>query len=164
LITVFLLFPSYFSFPPPFHPNPDLASNRNEYQEKRSGGGVKGGRVVRLTVQKMWVSRCLTTLWDFAACDKDSITSQHKPQCCPKPVLSSFVGWRNETGPPTPLGHLAERISKPGSKPSVFIINTHMTDRGAGIATSYGLDDREVGVRVPVGSRIFSSPDRPDRL
>jgi hypothetical protein len=35
---------------------------------------------------------------------------------------------------------------------------------GAGIATSYGLDDREVGVRVPAGSRIFSSPRRPDRL
>jgi hypothetical protein len=32
-----------------------------------------------------------------------------------------------------------------------------------GIATGYGLDDREVEVRVPVGSRIFSSP-RPDRL
>jgi hypothetical protein len=33
-----------------------------------------------------------------------------------------------------------------------------------GIATSYGLDDRGVGVRVPVGSRIFSSPCRQDRL
>jgi hypothetical protein len=32
------------------------------------------------------------------------------------------------------------------------------------MATGYGLDDREVGVRVPVGSRIFSSPRRPDRL
>jgi hypothetical protein len=31
-----------------------------------------------------------------------------------------------------------------------------------GIATSYGLDDRGVGVRVPVRSRIFSSPNRPD--
>jgi hypothetical protein len=28
----------------------------------------------------------------------------------------------------------------------------------------YGLDDRGVGVRVPVGSRIFSSPNRPYRL
>jgi hypothetical protein len=28
---------------------------------------------------------------------------------------------------------------------------------GVGIATGYGLDDRGVGVRVPVGSRIFSS-------
>jgi hypothetical protein len=27
---------------------------------------------------------------------------------------------------------------------------------GAGIATGYGLDDRGVGVRVPVGSRIFT--------
>jgi hypothetical protein len=32
------------------------------------------------------------------------------------------------------------------------------------IATSYGLEDRGFGVRVPVGSRIFSSPRRPDRL
>jgi hypothetical protein len=32
------------------------------------------------------------------------------------------------------------------------------------LATSYGLDDREVGVQVPVGSRIFSFPNRPDRL
>jgi hypothetical protein len=30
--------------------------------------------------------------------------------------------------------------------------------------TGYGLGDRGVGVRVRVGSRIFSSPRRPDRL
>jgi hypothetical protein len=34
----------------------------------------------------------------------------------------------------------------------------------SGIATGYGLDDRGVGVRVPVVSKIFSSPSRPDRL
>jgi hypothetical protein len=33
-----------------------------------------------------------------------------------------------------------------------------------GIATGYGLDGRGVGVRVPVKSRIFTSPRRPDRL
>jgi hypothetical protein len=32
------------------------------------------------------------------------------------------------------------------------------------IATGYRLDDRGVGVRVPVESRTFSSPRRPDRL
>jgi hypothetical protein len=32
------------------------------------------------------------------------------------------------------------------------------------IATSSWLDDRGVGVRIPVGSRIFSSPCRPDPL
>jgi hypothetical protein len=37
-------------------------------------------------------------------------------------------------------------------------------DRVVGIATGYGLDDQRVGVRVPVGSRIFSSPRCPDRL
>jgi hypothetical protein len=33
-----------------------------------------------------------------------------------------------------------------------------------GIATGYRLDDQEVGVRVPVGSRIFTSSCRPGRL
>jgi hypothetical protein len=33
-----------------------------------------------------------------------------------------------------------------------------------GIAIGYGLDDRGVGVRVLVGSRIFFPPRRPDRL
>jgi hypothetical protein len=37
-------------------------------------------------------------------------------------------------------------------------------DSSVGIATGYGLDDRGVGVRVPVGSRIFSSSNRPERL
>jgi hypothetical protein len=37
-------------------------------------------------------------------------------------------------------------------------------DSVVGIATGYGLDGRGVGVRVPVGSRIFSSPCRPDRI
>jgi hypothetical protein len=37
-------------------------------------------------------------------------------------------------------------------------------DSSVGKATGYGLDGRGVGVRDPVGSRIFSSPRRPDRL
>jgi hypothetical protein len=37
-------------------------------------------------------------------------------------------------------------------------------DSVVGIATSNELGDRRVGVRVPVRSRIFSSPRRPDRL
>jgi hypothetical protein len=36
--------------------------------------------------------------------------------------------------------------------------------RAVGIVTGYGLDCREVGVRVPVGPRILTSPYRPDRI
>jgi hypothetical protein len=36
-------------------------------------------------------------------------------------------------------------------------------DSVVGIATRYGLDDVRVGVRVPVESRILSSPRSPDR-
>jgi hypothetical protein len=44
------------------------------------------------------------------------------------------------------------------------INKTYWPTLAHGIATGYGLDDRGVGVRVPVGSRIVSSPNRPDRL
>jgi hypothetical protein len=37
-------------------------------------------------------------------------------------------------------------------------------DSVVGTATGYGLDHRGFGVRVPVGSKIFSSPRRPNRL
>jgi hypothetical protein len=37
-------------------------------------------------------------------------------------------------------------------------------DSSVGTATGYGLDGREVGVRVPVRSRMFSSLRRPDRF
>jgi hypothetical protein len=47
---------------------------------------------------------------------------------------------------------------------SYAIIFNKSRDSAFGIATSYGLHDRGVGVRVPIGSRSFSSPRRPDRL
>jgi hypothetical protein len=37
-------------------------------------------------------------------------------------------------------------------------------DSAVGIATGYWLDDWGIGVQVPVGSRIFISPCRPDRF
>jgi hypothetical protein len=37
-------------------------------------------------------------------------------------------------------------------------------DSSIGIVTGCGLDDRAVGFRIPVGSRIFFSPRRPDLL
>jgi hypothetical protein len=37
-------------------------------------------------------------------------------------------------------------------------------DSVVGMATGYGLDDRGIRVLVPVGSRIFTSPSRPNRL
>jgi hypothetical protein len=43
----------------------------------------------------------------------------------------------------------------------IIIIIIRSRDSVVGIATGYGLDDRGVGVRVPVGSRIFSTSSRP---
>jgi hypothetical protein len=47
------------------------------------------------------------------------------------------------------------------NKPRGFGPQANYTDRA--VAACW-LDDRGAGVRVPVGSRIFSSPDRPDLL
>jgi hypothetical protein len=48
----------------------------------------------------------------------------------------------------------------------IYILYTVTKSRDSivGIATSYGLDDRGVEVRVPVGARIFFPSRRPDRL
>jgi hypothetical protein len=44
-----------------------------------------------------------------------------------------------------------------------YIISSRSRDSVVGIATGYELNYRGVRVRVPVGSRIFSSTRRPDR-
>jgi hypothetical protein len=46
----------------------------------------------------------------------------------------------------------------------IFSAGGRSRDSAVGIATGYGLNDRGVGVRVPVGSRISSSPRLPDRI
>jgi hypothetical protein len=53
-------------------------------------------------------------------------------------------------------------ISKYDPFPIFFVSR----DSSVGIATGYGLDDQGggAGVRVPAGSKIFTSPYRPDRL
>jgi hypothetical protein len=51
--------------------------------------------------------------------------------------------------------HLARRTEENYNKTSITIAGSSV-----GIVTGYGLDDGEVGVRVLVGSRIFSSPRR----
>jgi hypothetical protein len=44
-----------------------------------------------------------------------------------------------------------------------LLLHVGSRDSTVGILTGYGLDDRGVGVRVPIKSRIFSSSRRPDR-
>jgi hypothetical protein len=46
----------------------------------------------------------------------------------------------------------------------ITVVMVRSQDSAVGIATGYDMDDRQVWVRIPVGSRIFSSPRRPDRI
>jgi hypothetical protein len=36
-----------------------------------------------------------------------------------------------------------------------YTVQERSRDSSVGVATNYGLEDREIGVRVPVGSRII---------
>jgi hypothetical protein len=68
-------------------------------------------------------------------------------------ILSCSLFYTNSTG----FVKQAKKLINP------FHI-TRSRDSSVGIATGYGLDDSGVGVRVPLWSRIFSCPRRPDRL
>jgi hypothetical protein len=59
------------------------------------------------------------------------------------------------------------RVSRPSTTRRRFMGDLEENrSRGSvvGIATDYGLDAQGVGVRVPIGSRIFCSPRCPDRF
>jgi hypothetical protein len=47
---------------------------------------------------------------------------------------------------------------------SDYTASQRSRDNAVATATSYGLDDRGVGVRAPLVSRIFSFLRRPDRF
>jgi hypothetical protein len=49
-----------------------------------------------------------------------------------------------------------------GERFRIYSLGNGSRDSVVGIAIGYGLDDRGVGVQAPVGSRIFSSPRRPE--
>jgi hypothetical protein len=58
------------------------------------------------------------------------------------------------------LFHFAPGSSHSSTAPDLLMIipsNGRSRDSVVGIATDYGLDDRGVGVHVPVGSRMFST-------
>jgi hypothetical protein len=59
------------------------------------------------------------------------------------------------------LQYLTDSLNKANYGSRIFMFLRHKyksRDSVVGIATGYGLDDRRVGVGVPVGSRIFTSP------
>jgi hypothetical protein len=81
---------------------------------------------------------------------------QSHPHCENLPPCL-LVYWATQKGENTSEHEQRETETKQGNVLS-------FRRRGAGIATCYVLNDRGVGVRVPVQLRIFSSPCRPHRL
>jgi hypothetical protein len=61
---------------------------------------------------------------------------------------------------PLSIGNCKETLLKLEAWNSIPEISVSLKRRDSvvGIAAGYGLDDRGIGVRVPVGPRIFSSP------
>jgi hypothetical protein len=87
---------------------------------------------------------------------------------------SSFFIWSFYLYPAKSTSYEAPHYATVSNLPSVHSssvrifssapINKDSRDSAVGIAAGYGLDDQEVGVQVPVGSRFFTSPCYPERL
>jgi hypothetical protein len=61
--------------------------------------------------------------------------------------------------------HKTVRVAAEACSAFSCVLNSNGSrDSSVGIAIGCGLDDLRVGVRVPVGSIIFSSPRCPNRL
>jgi hypothetical protein len=57
-----------------------------------------------------------------------------------------------------------QQVSSPFTIFTLKLKRDKSRDSSVGIATGYGLDDQGVGVQVPMGARIITSPCRPGRL
>jgi hypothetical protein len=107
-------------------------------------------RAVLKTINISYSSLCNSVVQDYLFSWKPNVyNSFHKPYKR-TPFYTMQI---NSTFCCSKIQYNTILLPKPGSR-----------DSSVGIATSYGLDDQGVRVRVPVGSRIFSSPRRPDRL
>jgi hypothetical protein len=64
----------------------------------------------------------------------------------------------------SPQTYIENRLLYEDSARSQQLFKIYSNYLGVGIATGYGLKDRGVGIRGKVGSRIFSSPRRPETV
>jgi hypothetical protein len=120
-----------------------------------------------------------TIFWDIMPCSPLEVnrhfggTHSLRFQCRVSRIISScssfhtgvfFVLFDPKNVPPK-RRMIFNRLHIVISRKIIFFNFTVLSrDSSVGIATGYVLDDRGVGVRVPVGSRIFSSPRHPDWL
>jgi hypothetical protein len=100
----------------------------------------------------MWERQRLATLWASTACHRDSLTLFLTwPSVLAKETVPT--GWsRWQCGG-------AGRCTRPCHTTAAFAFHCLQTLLEPG-ERSYGLDDRGVGVRVPIGSRKFSMSSR----
>jgi hypothetical protein len=132
------------------------------------------------TMARLFHHACISCIWRKGACEKKIVRiylvsiSGKSPFCVSaaasgqwnhsfsavnRPISGTRMTCKQETWP----ARTSEVVVPPHYSLSQFGMYMHIVrspDSAVGIATGYGLD----GVRVPVGSRIFSSPRRPDRL
>jgi hypothetical protein len=76
-------------------------------------------------------------------------------------IMWQYVSWSTPIEISRPQLQRLFTATKPKHKYSLHIATYWRRDSIVVLATGYGLDDREVGVRAPVGSGIFYSPRRP---
>jgi hypothetical protein len=136
------------------------ALDRGEWSASHPGRFTPGkDRRVSIGQKVGWTPEPVWTLWYM----EKFLAPAGNRNLVVQPVAHRDTGWDKGVWIMKWRGYGLKQL-----EPNCDIISVYARrrsrDSAVGIATGYGLDDRGVGVRVPVGSRIFSSPRRPDRL
>jgi hypothetical protein len=121
---------------------------------------IDGGKVVSLTLRPSFTPKNHTVAYLVEA-------------LCYKPEGRGFksrwghwifFNWPNPSSRTMALGSTQPLTEMNTRNIIISIITKRRRDSTVGIATCYCLDNRGVGVQVPIKSRIFFFPRRPDRL
>jgi hypothetical protein len=99
---------------------------------------------------------CVIVYIDFIPSHKQILLTSN-PKAITVRIKQSYSFYYTVTCSEIHDEHIQQSIN---STPIKFNFNGSR-DNAAGIATGYGLDCREIKVRAPVGSRIFSTSSRP---
>jgi hypothetical protein len=114
-----------------------------------------------MSYTKMWTNSILFSISGSYRCYcEDSCLTGH--DICSPVKFKWYLGLKSRLHHQGQVGNQGWNQYKASNKLLGYTAKSR--DSSVGIASGYRLDDQGVAIRVPVGSRIFTFPYRPDQI